>query len=92
MLSNTIKNSTRFKISDKSGNSVFNKFAFQEFYQAEKGTHPAYSPDLNKIENWWFVLKNWMKQRWDEGQFKSEVQQVLMAFTDCQPEDEKNVE
>jgi hypothetical protein len=33
-----------------------------------------------------------MKQRWDEGQFKSEVQQVLMAFTDCQPEDEKNVE
>lgn len=27
---------------------------------------PPYSPDLNKIENWWFVLKNWMKQRWDE--------------------------
>jgi transposase len=27
---------------------------------------PAYSPDLNKIENWCFVLKNWMKQRWNE--------------------------
>jgi transposase len=27
---------------------------------------PAYSPDLNKIEHWWFALKNWMRQRWDE--------------------------
>ena len=24
---------------------------------------PAYSPDLNKIENWWSVLKTWMKQK-----------------------------
>ena len=27
---------------------------------------PPYSPDLNRIERWWFVLKHWMKQRWDE--------------------------
>jgi len=27
---------------------------------------PPYSPDLNQIEQWWFVLKNWMRQRWDE--------------------------
>ena len=27
---------------------------------------PPYSPDLNKIERWWFVLKTWMKQRWKE--------------------------
>jgi len=24
---------------------------------------PAISIDLNKIEPWWFVLKNWMRQR-----------------------------
>jgi len=27
---------------------------------------PTYSPDLNEIEHWWFPLKNWMRQRWDE--------------------------
>lgn len=34
---------------------------------------PTYSPDFNKIERWWFVLKNWMKQRWDE----------FVEFRDC---------
>jgi len=27
---------------------------------------PPYSPDLNQIEQWWFVLKNWMRQRWND--------------------------
>jgi transposase len=27
---------------------------------------PPYSPDLNEIEHWWFPLKNWMRQRWEE--------------------------
>ncbi len=27
---------------------------------------PEKTADLNKIEHWWFVLKNWMRQRWSE--------------------------
>jgi len=27
---------------------------------------PTYSPDLNKIENWWAVLKKWMRQKLKE--------------------------
>ena len=42
---------------------------------------PAYSPDLNKIERWWFVLKNWMRQRWDE--FESVRDCVDAAFKHC---------
>lgn len=34
---------------------------------------PPYSPDLNKIERWWSVFKNWMRQRWDEYE----------SFRDC---------
>ena len=42
---------------------------------------PTYSPDFNKIERWWFVLKNWMKQRWDEfGEFRDCVD---AAFQKC---------
>jgi len=42
---------------------------------------PTYSPDLNKIERWWFVLKNWMKQRWDE--FETFRDCVDDAFKQC---------
>lgn len=42
---------------------------------------PAYSPDLNKIENWWAVLKNWMKQRLKE--FDTVRECVDAAFKYC---------
>lgn len=42
---------------------------------------PPYSPDLNKIENWWAVLKTWMKQRLKE--FKTVRECVDAAFQKC---------
>ena len=42
---------------------------------------PTYSPDLYLIEHWWFVLKNWMRQRWNE--FDSFHDCVDAAFKHC---------
>lgn len=42
---------------------------------------PPYSPDLNKIERWWSVLKNWMRQRMSE--FESFRDCVDAAFKHC---------
>ncbi len=42
---------------------------------------PTYSPDLNKIENWWSVLKTWMKQMLPE--FKTVRECVDAAFKNC---------
>ena len=42
---------------------------------------PAYSPDLNKIENWWAVLKTWMLQRLKE--FETVRECVDAAFKQC---------
>lgn len=44
-------------------------------------TLPEKTADLNNIEHWWFVLKNWMRQRWDE--FDSFRDCVDAAFKQC---------
>lgn len=42
---------------------------------------PPYSPDFNKIERWWFVLKHWMRQRWDEfDRFRDCVDAAFKEF------------
>ena len=42
---------------------------------------PPYSPNLNKIENWWAVLKTWMKQKLKE--FETVRECVDAAFRNC---------
>jgi len=58
-------------------NASFHRSQLIDEIVAEAGCEiwylPAYSPDLNKIEHWWFVLKNWMRQRWNEFE----------SFRDC---------
>lgn len=51
-------------------NARFHRSQFIEEVVAAAGCElwylQPYSPDLNQIEHWWFVLKNWMRQRWEE--------------------------
>ena len=58
-------------------NATFHKSVYVEELVAKQGCEiwylPPYSPDFNKIERWWFVLKNWIRQRLKE--FKN--------FRDC---------
>ena len=46
---------------------TFHKSIYIEELVAKKGCEiwylPPISPDFNKIERWWFVLKNWIRQR-----------------------------
>jgi len=35
-------------------------------HSVKSGIYQPLSPDLNKIERWWFVLKNWIRQRLKE--------------------------
>jgi transposase len=51
------------------------RFAYEIWYL------PPYSPDLNKIERWWSVLKTWMKQRIKE--FETVRECVDAAFKKC---------
>lgn len=66
-------------------NASFHKSQAIEDLAAQFGCElwylPPYSPDFNPIENWWFVLKNWMRQRWDE--FDSFRDCVDAAFAVC---------
>ena len=66
-------------------NASFHKSAYIEELVAEAGCElwylPPYSPNPNKIEHWWFVLKNWMWQRWDE--FETFRDCVDSAFREC---------
>lgn len=58
-------------------NATFHKSVYIEELVAKAKCEiwylPPYSPDFNKIERWWFVLKNWIRQRLKE--FKN--------FRDC---------
>ena len=66
-------------------NASFHRSQVLEEVVAQAGCElwylPPYSPDHNEIEHWWFVLKNWMRQRWQEFEIFRDC--VDAAFKHC---------
>ena len=71
-------------------NVNFHKSIYIEELVAKRGFEISYlppeSPDFNKIEPWWFVLKNWIRQRLKEfNNFRNCVDAAFMENPEVFP-------